>query len=158
MVNSQVISEVIDELKLDTRVNIIPSPIPVIEVGMKAVKNPIVYYAGFSGSGNSQIVSNTYFKGQEFYITNLSLSLIKDATSDMPTGRAAIIATINSALVDLISISVLTLTAQNYTVSIAFTHPVKIDRNTAISFLGGTTTVGNRQLYCNIFGYVDEVI
>ena len=153
MANSQVTQEIIKALNLNVNRENVPNPIPVVEVGVKLVKNAILKSVGRTSSGTGTIYTTP--ANQDFYLTGIVYSLVKDVTCDIGTGASHVTATIDGASVNLLSISTLNLTVQNQTITLILTHPLKIDRNTAISF-GGAYTAGTCSRSANITGFIDE--
>lgn len=91
---------------------------------------------------------------EDFYLTSISFGLAKDATADPPTGTTRIIGTIDGAIQHLLSIPVLTLTASQDVVTMNFTTPIKIDRNTAIQVAAFTSgSLGLLYRSATITGY-----
>lgn len=155
MVNFQVVKETIDALKIDVNAEMVPSAVPVIEVGMKKTKNGISKVGNRTSSGAGAIY--TAINNQDFFITGVIFGLVKDATCDLATSAPAITATQDGVTINLICIPSLTLTAQNSIVSVDLsTHPIKIDRNTAINFSASTFTAGTMIRAATIYGYYDE--
>lgn len=75
---------------------------------------------------------------KDFYITAISLSLIKDATST--STASTITATIDGVAQVIVAIAGLTLTAQSNTVTQQFVRPLKIDKGTNIIVTNTTAT------------------
>ncbi len=153
MVNSQTIKEVIDAFKLDMNIDKIPSIIPVVEVNPKVVKNAEVAAASAINSTTGVIL--TANNNADIYILSASLSIIKDVTSTS-TISAINITTEGGLSRDILRIASLSLTVQNQTVTISFTHPIKIKRNTAISITNGTNVANITAQGC-ISYFTDEV-
>lgn len=89
---------------------------------------------------------------QDFYLTTLTLSVIKDATAT--STETAIWASIDSQFVRIATIATLTLTAQNTTIAMTFPLPLKVDRNTTITVQNGTA-VANVRASGTITGYIE---
>jgi hypothetical protein len=77
----------------------------------------------------------------DFYLTNVTLSMQKDATCDLATSAVPITTTINKVSTTLAYIPTITLTASTNILTLVFPTPVKIDRNVSISNTA-TFTVG----------------
>lgn len=92
---------------------------------------------------------------RDFYLTNINVSVIKDATCDTATGALNCNAFFNGQAINIVPITIITLTAQTINFAINFPTPLKIDRNSQMA-LGGTFTVGAmvRQVTCQ--GYTVE--
>jgi len=106
---------------------------PVIEVGQN-----IDEY--FIENGASTTTANTVIfttpANKDFYLTFAVLSLAKDNVSDNVISYVQ--AVINGITTRIISIGSLTTTEIHQTIGIGF-HPIKLDRNSAITVVGSTT-------------------
>jgi hypothetical protein len=78
---------------------------------------------------------------KDFYLTEFSVSVIKDATCDSATGSYQFNVVINKTTKTIFYFSVITLTAQTGHISISLPVPVKLDRGSTVT-LSGTFTVG----------------
>jgi hypothetical protein len=159
MVNSQVIAEIIDALKLDVNVDKIPSPIPVIEVGMKQTKRGFAIVGNQTTTGTLSIsFSSVSHSDDQVYITGVTLSVSKDASCDVATGQ--ILVYIYSAdtgqIMNLTGMGILTLTAQTSQHNVIFTHPIKMKKGQTIA-ASGTFTAGSMTRTVAVSGYVDTV-
>lgn len=94
---------------------------------------------------------------KDFYLTNATLSYAKDATCDIATGNILLSATVNGVAVGIIRLAVITLTAQQDTVSVNFNPPLKLSRSTGIN-LTGSFTVGTLSRGATIQGYTDNTL
>ncbi len=154
MVNSQVTAEISNALKIDERVENIPSPIPVIEVGIKRTKNAIIKEAHSSLSGATTIYTTP--ADMDFYLCSISMSIVKNAACDAATGYIGVYGTINGQTQYLLTSVWITLTAERIDINITFPHSIKIDRNTSIR-LGGVFAAGVMERTACITGFIDEV-
>jgi len=152
MVNSQVVSEISNALKIDERVEKIPNPIPVVEVGIKSIKNGLIRGIGLSNS--TQITVLTTSAVADTYITGITLSLIKDATSTSTS--VDVRCSINGAVTTLVSIPCFTLTPQITSIYVPFIHPVKLDRGANMT-LNSTTNVANIAARVDVQYFLDEI-
>lgn len=150
--NSQVINETRDALKINTAVEKIPNAIPVIEVGVKSVKNLIIKALDKSSAASSTIYTTP--SNQDFYIVGAQLSRIKDAACD--SSSVTLSAVIGGATSTILTLAGFTLTAQDGSITICFTHPIKVDRGSTITLYNGTKTVGNILTSGVIYGFLDE--
>lgn len=89
---------------------------------------------------------------QDFYLTALSLSVVKDATAT--STESSIRVNIGSVTVRIATIIGFTLTAQNQTYALSFNNPVKIDRGTTFTVQNGTGTA-NINAIGTIYGYLN---
>jgi len=88
----------------------------------------------------------------DFFLTGVTLSFVKDATCDIATGSVAINATVNGVVRGVLSLSLLTLTAQNQSLSISLPKPLKIDKGTNIQRGAFTFSVGTGAVHACIQG------
>jgi hypothetical protein len=124
---------------------------PVYEISPKYAN----YVIGATGtaSGNSVIKVANALEKESLYVTSAVLSIIKDATSDQASGFIGIGVTIGGKTFYLLICPIITLTAQQITMTISFPFPVKIDAGSAISIISGTFTVGVRSQSAWITGF-----
>jgi len=157
MVNFQVVKETIDALKIDTNVEMVPSPVPVVEVGTKKSKNGIIITLTRSSTGTGTIY--TTLNSQDFYVTSVTYVILKDVTCDAATAPATIAAPIGGVSTAIAALPLITLTAQQIQQTLDFNmHPLKIDKNSAITLAGTQTfTAGVFIRTAVITGYYDEV-
>lgn len=153
MVNSQVVKEISNALKIDERIEKIPAALPVIEVGIKSVKPLLNAQASANNTGAA--VTILAAQDKDVYISAATLSYIKDATSTSTSTQIKYYDE-NNKLKNLIFIPTLTLTAGYQTVHVTFNHPIKIYKNTAIT-LEHSAGVANISGTATVFYYVDEV-
>lgn len=110
-----------------------------------------------SGLGSSTGTSVTIYSTPsttDFYLTGVSLAIIKDATCDTITGSISVTATVNGVSKSLVRIPHITLTAQTSELSISMVAPLKIDRNTNISISAPSFTAGTFQRAATIQGFI----
>jgi len=158
--NTDLFNEIRDAGKIQTSRDILPSQladkvVPVMEVNPKLLRYPnIVISSGTTATGVVTMV-NTTSSAKDFYITHAYISITKDVVCDAATGSISISATINGAARTIVGCSIITLTAQDKTISLDFSHPLKIDRGTSIT-LTGTYTAGVMSRIATIAGYYVE--
>lgn len=151
--NSDITKEIIEDLKLQVaQGDKVLSPIPVLEVNPKLVKNGIAKTNTSSSNGNTTIYTTPTDK--DFYLTGFIFSMTKDALCD--TATALLRATTNSQVTDIAALGGITLTAQDKIIAVNLQHPIKIDKNTSIVLNCGKTA-GSILLTGTIFGFIDEV-
>lgn len=151
--NTQVQQEIRDALKLNLNVERIPNVVPVIEVGTKIVKNPILKYKVRSTSGADTVYTTP--TNQDVYLNYINFNFIKDATCDVADGELSV-SIVQDGETKYFYLSVLTLTAQTGNLSIPFPKGIKLDRGSNISIGGNTFTVGKLRRSCNILITIDE--
>lgn len=154
MVNSQVTQEIIRALKLNVQKESVPNPVPVVIVDLKHSSDRVQIRSVTSSNlnGNSTLIAG--ITGQNIYLLGLSLSRTKDVTAD--TTGSSVRVTIDGATREVLSMSGLTLTAQDKDMFINFPIPIKLDVNTGIS-LNSSRTAGSTYHSCNVYYFVDEV-
>jgi hypothetical protein len=140
--NSNLTKELIEGARLQQNQSGIPSEIaekviPVMEVNPKLLR--ITNYSGLiNGTATGNITAVTSAT-KETYITDLVISVIKDVVCDVTTGRIQLAAVINGQSINLASIAVIALTAQNINLSISLVNPLKVDLGSTITFTGAFT-------------------
>lgn len=123
---------------------------PVMEVNPKLLRtNTIVRYNEFFNDTAGTILTTP--ANQDFYLTSASLSVTKDATSTSTMSRIRCV--IDGVTTYLLPLAHLTLTAQNQQIALNFDKPIKLDRNTALSFITATN-VGNIRVAAAITGFI----
>jgi len=128
--------------------------IPVIEVNPKLLKEGIVVSSLRTTTATQTILTTP--AGKDFYLSNVSIIIAKDATCDSATGSFDFQAYIDGTLTNVIRIPCITTTAQNINHNHTFTQPIKLSRGTAIQ-LTGTFTAGILLRSVTIQGYYNEI-
>jgi len=128
--------------------------IPIVDVTPRKYKIAnFVKRTTLTNASNATIYTTPADK--DFYLTSAQLSIIKDVTA---TSIFTIItAVIGGATREILMLPGFTLTVQNQTTSIAYTIPIKLDRNTNIA-ISHSTNVANITGTACITGYEDEVM
>lgn len=116
----------------------------------------IIRSASVSASASTGTLFTTP-SDKDFYLSLVSFNIIKDSTCDVASGNTNLRAVINGANTDLIAIPMLTLTAQETNVQVAFPIPFKVDKNTSITLVANTFTAGNFRKTGLLAGYTMEV-
>lgn len=133
---------------------LLPNVVPVMDMTPNFHRIANIVKSNFSAStGAITIYTTQNEKEKDFYLTHVNINLTKDVTCDAASGRIALSVTIGGLAADLCSFSILTLTAQDKSTSIAFQKPIKIDKNTAITF-AGTFTAGAMVRSASIGGFI----
>lgn len=154
--NSTLTKELTEGARLQVARDIIPSQIaekvvPVMEVNPKLLRvDNIIKQGGFTND-TAGVIYTTPSGNQDFYLTSVALSVIKDATSTSTLSRIRVI--VDGVTTYLIPIAHITLTAQNFSYSLTLKNPIKIDRNTSISVITAAN-VANIACYGSITGYL----
>jgi hypothetical protein len=154
MVNSQVVSEIVNAFKLDTNVDKIPNAIPVIEVGTKSVKNILVAPLTAPATGLQTILTTSTTNDTIIYCIVMSYN--KNATCDIATGQIYIDAVLGGKITHIALLNVITLTAEKDNLIIPLPHGLKIDRGTNIQ-MSGTFTAGVLIRSADLYYILDEV-
>jgi len=148
---SDTLDKVQTTFDIDPRVNKIES-LP--------AESHIIRTAGNSSSGTSTTLYNTpNLQGFDFFLTSLTLSMIKDATCDAATSSTAgvrIGTTISGTARSLLIIPTLTLTAQYSIIYMPFPTPIKVDKNVIINITNATFTAGSCVINGVVTGYLTK--
>ena len=115
----------------------------------------IVRGASITASNTSTTLYTTP-SDKDFYLTGFNISVAKDAACDVATSSHTLRVVMFGANQSLALIPVITLTAERAETSADFPVPIKIDRNTIISFLSGAHTAGLFNRGVTIRGYTVE--
>jgi len=148
--NTEIVNEIRNALKTQTN-DRIPNAMPVIEVNPKIVKNALVANYELTNTTSATIITTPL--NQDYYITSISLALIKDVTSTSTSTDVRV--SIGGKVIKLLTIPSITLTAQTLTHNIVFPHPLKIDRGVNVT-LNNSTNVANISATVNISYFIDE--
>ena len=154
--NSDLIKEVVNGAGIQSANDLVPNilgntVIPVMETNPALLRRCEVVRSSSATNATTATIYTTP-ADQDFYLVSCQVSVIKDITSTSTYSRVNI--TINGASQAICMISSLTLTTQNQSVAQNFNPPIKIDRNTAISTVLASSTVGVKGNAANIYGYV----
>lgn len=155
--NSEVIQELIRSAKLQAGKDRIPNflssgIVPTIELSSKLVKNADIVRDTVASNSTGATIYTTP-TNMDFYLTGMTLSVIKDVTAT--STFSDILIQINGRQVRPLRIDTLTLTVEIREQSIVFTHPIKVDRGFAIQ-VENTTATGNIKASATIIGFLDE--
>lgn len=155
--SSRMLRELQDAAKIQISRDKIPNQIadkvvPVMEVNPRLTRIVNVVRTSSIANSTSSTIYTTPIN-QDFYLTNASLAVIKDATATATYFRLNVV--IDGATQRLLVIPSLTLTAQTLGLSSNLMFPLKVDRNTAIT-IDSDTNVANHKAQAVIVGYIDE--
>jgi hypothetical protein len=153
--NSDLTKELIEGAKIQTAFDVVPNQIaekvvPTMEVNPKILQK-LNYAHSNTATNATSVTIYTTPTDQDFYLSAVTLSLIKDVTST--SVKSAVTATINGVAQDLLSIPGITLTAQTAQISLSLPRDLKIDRGTNI-VVTNSTNVANILATGVIFGYL----
>lgn len=129
--------------------------IPVVEINPSLLRTVSVIRSSTKSTTGTGTIYTTP-SNQDFYLTSATLTLIADAACDNTSVVLKTIVDGASSGRDVLIIGKPTLTATQITQTIALKYPIKVDRNTAITY-GGTFTVGAMTVSVSIHGYIDGV-
>ncbi len=119
---------------------------------------PVVRIVNAGGGGITGLITGyTTPANKDFYLTGLSFSIAKDAACDATSGNISVTGVIDGQVVAIATISGITLTALQDTITMQFPFPLKLDRNTAITQTYNFTAGVCRRVI-NVHGYTEEVI
>ena len=90
---------------------------------------------------------------KDYFLTSLNVSFVKDAVCDSATGAYSVTVIINGRSTFLVSLPIITLTAERADIFLAFPSPIKLDRGSNI-VITGTFTVGVCVRTANCQGFV----
>jgi len=107
-------------------------------------------------AGSSSTGAITPYTGalrRRLVITGVAFSFAKNATCDVATGPMSVVATIDGTATNILTHSVITLTAERDTEVLAFKVPILCDENTSVTSTN-TFTVGAMRRDITVYGYV----
>lgn len=112
----------------------------------------------FSLNLNAQTSASTSTIGtssstRDTFITAVNLQVEKDATCDVADGQVTLRAVFNGVATSIVSVPIMTLTAQSRGIAIPLVPPLKIDRGAAIQLTQGTFTAGKFIRNGTVLGY-----
>ena len=158
--NSDLSTEIREGARVQASMDTIPSElaekvIAVMETNPKILKSYTVIASAAETNPAAAATLYTTPTNQDFYLCDVSLELIKNATSDLSTGIfCSLTAVVGGVTRTLMAIPGITLTAQTASKTMTFAHPIKIDRGSAILVVGQSApSVGTYIRYCSITGF-----
>ena len=155
--NSQLFKEIREGTKNQQLRDAIPSQladkiVPVMEVNPKMLRRVTISKTNNCNNATSAIIYTTPAT-QDFYLSSMTLSLIKDSTA---TSTATYItANINNVGQTILIILGFSVTAQQQSLVFSSPIPIKIDRGSNI-MIYNTTNVANISATGIINGFIDE--
>jgi len=155
--NSDLSKELVSGAKIQQATDRIPNilgdvVIPTMEVNPKLLRRiNHSTYAAVTNATSGTIYTTPADK--DYFLTAISLSVIKDVTS---TSVLVTLRCIQDGLTKvLLAIPCITLTVQNQGLSLTLPYPMKIDKNTAIT-VTSSTNVANIVIVGTVMGYTTE--
>lgn len=132
--------------------------LPTFETNPDIVGSQICYSATQTVTGDLEGFIPKY-TNKRFLLTGFTVTLIKDAACDAATGflvlRTLLAETGGS--VNLINIPIITLTAQEFKMSVTFKNPIKLKENSNF-YMTGTFGAGVMLRGVSVFGYWEEEV
>lgn len=129
----------------------VQGPVAVIPIQRRC---DFVKQGGRATTGGGTIATTPADK--DTYLVGLHFSFSKNAACDIASGNIRVTAVIDGLTVNIASFAVLTLTAEQGSDYFPFTVPIKIDRNTTISFAADSYTAGLMSRSASVHGYTVE--
>lgn len=158
MVNSQVVREINNALKIDERVSTTPNAIPVIEVGLKGSKAcNIVESIEVENAASTTIYTTP--ENQDFYLTFASLH-VQNAAAAGQSQVVFLSVVINSVRKNILvcrHIANTNASSRGPAIFVCGNHPIKVDRNTTITATMDSPTAQDF-IGATIAGYTDEML
>jgi len=130
--------------------------VPVIDINPKHSRELNLYLQyDQTTSAASVTVHTAASSAQDTYITNLTLSVIKNATCDSATSKIfiGVVPFGRATAIQLATITTLTLTAQNVVVSVNLLYPLRVEPGSLITMQSPTYTAGLTAASCAIQGF-----
>lgn len=156
MVNSQVTREISNAFKIDERVTKLPAAIPVVEVGVKSVKELNVVKTLLCHNAASTTLYTTP-ENEDFYLLGGSMSLKISSGTESST-EFYITCVISGVRTNILGHAAASNAYQTVLpVYFMSNHPIKVDKNTTITVTMNAPAAGDRAM-ASIYGYKDEVI
>jgi len=155
--NSSLTRELVDGGKIAVSVDGIPSElaekvVPVMEVNPKLLRLNNIVESTFQATNGSVTLFTTPVD-RDFFLTSVSIALVKDVACDLASGAIALSVTLPSGIVkSLIRLPVLALTAQSSELSLSFSQPIPLGKGSPIA-ISGTFTAGALSRSGSITGF-----
>jgi hypothetical protein len=146
---SDVIQKAVNDLAISTSTDKIPNEtLDKVQLTYDLNNKFSQFVVGVTGNATGTLTTNlpNVSSSGETYITALQLSLIKDVVCDQAQGLISLSLTLDKTNLStiILSIPVLTLTAQSENVFLSLPYPIKVKNNSAItcaaSFTAGLLT------------------
>lgn len=156
--NSDLFKELASAAKIQVSVDNIPNQlaekvVPVMEVNPKLLRRTEIIRHNDATNATSATIYTTP-TNQDFYLTHLTLSTMKDVNS--AATFSAISCVIDGITRYAATLGFITLTASKDSLSLSFITPIKCDRNTTIGIVN-SSAVANIITIGSIGGYIDYI-
>jgi hypothetical protein len=153
-------SEVIQRITKGLRINglegeqfiVSKTIVPVIEVDPMMKKSADIVRSLYAGNNGGGTIYTTP-ANQDFYLTGATLTMMTDNGATATDARLGIY--VLGVIQYVLRIGNVPGLAKSGTISLSFNHPIKIDRNTAITIVNQAATA-NIITTATICGFVDE--
>lgn len=129
------------------------SMVPVVDI---RENNELSLTATQTTSGSGTVA--TIATGKKFYVTSIQFSMVKNATCDVASGALTLTGVSNGQTMTLISIPIITLTAERESILVSLDRPMLLDAASAVSFGNQTFTAGAMVRSAVIIGYYSETL
>lgn len=133
--NSDTIRRILDDAGIQTSIDDVPKELA-SKVVPVLISNPISETVIKSGSSSTTGGFTIYTtpSNKDFYLTSIQFHVIKDVVCNMATGSVTVLGVKEGRTAEALSrLGVITLTAQDDVVAVAFPNPIKLDRDSTIS-------------------------
>lgn len=154
-----IIKEIVEITGAQSTTDVIPNLVsgmimPVIDVNPKKYRKiNLVKAASSLTTGTATLYTTPNTNNQDFYLTGVQLYVQKDATCDSSSVILAVTPAETGLATSIITLPMITLTANNISVTREFTYPIKIAKNSSIT-LTGTFSVGVLYRGSSLMGYI----
>lgn len=155
MTNSQVIKETVEAFKIDTNVSAIPNAIPVIEVGVKSVKNGLSFSSTLVNATSTTLF--TFPSDRDTYLTGAMITFVRDALATSELFAITYVPAEDTANRTIVNYAGVTLTAGNGSATTPQFHPIKVKRGSVVT-ITSTTNTGNFKVTGLIYFFYDDVV
>jgi hypothetical protein len=145
---------IIEATKINPSAATIPSKlsdvvVPVIDVS-PAHNRIIDFVSTGAATNNTGATLFTTATDKDFYLTNVSISMIKDVTATSTGSYVSVI--MGGSTKTIARIVGITLTVQQGNMVVNFPVPIKLDRGTLVT-VNNTTNVANVSALATVYGY-----
>jgi len=160
--NSEITKLLVDGARLHPAADKIPdrlaeSVVPVLDVTPRLARYVNFSGVAATGTSNTAVTAVTGPSDRDFYLTEITYHLLKDATCDAATGSVTLNVTIDGVTRGIATISHISLTAQDNLIPLNFSPPIKIDRGTTLRSTNLTFAAGVCRMSVQGAGYLVDL-
>jgi len=158
--NTDLSKELIQGASIQVNRDLVPNQlaekvVPVMEVNpeiLRKINWVVVNTVSATGGAVTILTAEPNF---DYFITNISMSFVKNVTCDVATGVSRVTAILDGAVaaIGICNAAILTATAERIDINISFPRPLKIKRNSIIGQDQLTFTAGAATKTVTIYGY-----